>query len=185
MNSFDISTCVISYLLNAMKHQYAVPNLMFGSGESDVISITKTGYMHEVEIKISRSDFKADARKSKWKLYKESIKSGRKLSSYYNTPNYFWYCFPEGLIEDSEIDPSFGIFHIKEDPKWKVLTLTVKREASRFGKSKVNRKIINQIARSLSFKLNNQQKSNQEIKRRWEEVKEELELLRGKNDRLS
>lgn len=38
-------------------------------GEADVLSILKSGYVKEFEVKISRSDFKNDAKKDKWKFY--------------------------------------------------------------------------------------------------------------------
>ena len=45
------------------KGQIVVPNVLLGSYEADFITITKSDYMIEVEIKISISDFRADFKK--------------------------------------------------------------------------------------------------------------------------
>lgn len=36
------------------------PNIYIGSWEADILEITKSGYTYEYEVKISKSDFKAD-----------------------------------------------------------------------------------------------------------------------------
>ena len=45
------------------KGQIVVPNVLLGSYEADFITITKSDYLIEVEIKISISDFRADFKK--------------------------------------------------------------------------------------------------------------------------
>lgn len=55
-----------------------VPNVSYGGfywGEADIISVTKSGYMTEGEIKITFSDFKADFKKKK---YREGTKHNEK-----------------------------------------------------------------------------------------------------------
>lgn len=56
---------------------------VFYNAEADVVSILKSGYVVEFEVKISRSDFKADAKKGKWKFYDLRVETG--------IPNYFYY----------------------------------------------------------------------------------------------
>jgi twinkle protein len=46
-------------------HEIIVPNSCVFSWESDVISVNKTGFISEFEIKVSRADFKADAKKER------------------------------------------------------------------------------------------------------------------------
>lgn len=70
---------------------------LFTMGECDVLSLYKSGYIAEFEVKISRSDFLADAKKRKFQYYGKSD----------NTPNYLSYVCPTGLIEPNEI-PSFA-----------------------------------------------------------------------------
>ena len=45
------------------KGQIVVPNVLLGPYEADFITITKSNYLIEVEIKISISDFRADFKK--------------------------------------------------------------------------------------------------------------------------
>lgn len=159
MNSLDISTAIMGFFLYEKKHNFAVPRLMFGDAESDVITVNRTGYIHEIEIKISKSDYKVDSSKSKWKFH-EKFKDSKihKQNRRCVVPNYFWYSFPEGLIEDSEIPDKFGILHIKDNKTG--LKVVVHREAPRYGNLKANRRFIDQICRSLSFKVLNAQKEN-------------------------
>lgn len=76
-------------------------------GEADVLSILKSGYISEFEVKISRSDFKADAKKDKWKHYELRIEK--------NIPNYFQYVCPKGLIHPSEVQDFAGLIYVSED----------------------------------------------------------------------
>jgi len=79
------------------------PGVYIEYGEADLFSITRTGYSHEFEIKISKSDFKADLKKPKHKAYGEKG----------NTPNYFWYCCPKGLlVVDDMPNDSYGLLYI-------------------------------------------------------------------------
>lgn len=48
---------------NWESHKYKFTNVFFFENESDWLSFLQTGFCYEVEIKISRSDFKADFKK--------------------------------------------------------------------------------------------------------------------------
>lgn len=72
---------------------YAIANLFVFEWESDFLLKTKAGYWYEVEVKISRSDFKADR---KHKPEKYDILEGRRQGL---RPNYFSYCVPEDLLD--------------------------------------------------------------------------------------
>lgn len=76
----------------------------FFAGEQDVLSILKSGYTAEYEVKISRSDFKADAKKDKWKFYSLMIEN--------KIPNYFSYACPVGLIKIDEVPEFAGLIYI-------------------------------------------------------------------------
>ncbi len=158
MNSTDISTAVMSFFLYDKKHAFVVPRLMFAGNESDVITINRTGYVHEIEIKISKSDYKVDASKSKWKFYEKAREAKTRTCV---APNYFWYCFPVGLIEDSKIPDKFGILHVNKTKQ--NIEIKVHREAPRYGKSKADRRLIDQICRSLSFKVLNAQQGKYDV----------------------
>jgi len=80
---------------------------IFYCSEVDVLSILKSGYLAEYEVKISRSDFKADAKKGKWKFFDLKIETG--------IPNYFYYACPTGLIKENEIQGFAGLIYINKD----------------------------------------------------------------------
>lgn len=79
---------------------------MFNS-EIDVLSILKSGYIVEYEVKISRSDFKADAKKSKWEWWDLKIEN--------RMPNYFYYVCTDDLIKVDEIQDFAGLIYINEN----------------------------------------------------------------------
>lgn len=46
--------------------QLVVPSVFFAGGEMDLAVVTRTGYLSEIEIKLSVSDWNADRLKAKW-----------------------------------------------------------------------------------------------------------------------
>lgn len=90
--------------------EFSVNNVyFFGNGkkiESDIISVTKTGYLVEYEVKISRADFLADRRKSKWKHYK---------FNYDKAPKHFYYLLPKGTAKIEELPEFAGLIEFTEN----------------------------------------------------------------------
>lgn len=80
----------------------------FFTGELDVISVAKSGYVSEYEVKVSRSDFKADAKKNKWYYF------DIQLTPKY-IPNYFTYVCPIGLILEADLKPYMGLIYYFDD----------------------------------------------------------------------
>lgn len=78
----------------------------FFDWEQDVISLNKTGYTSEFEVKISRADFKADFKKRKWVLFKD--KAIERL------PNYFTCVCPPGLIDLPDLQDYMGLIYIED-----------------------------------------------------------------------
>ena len=55
-----------------------VPNVSWGLGlahECDLLAVSRSGYAHEVEIKVSRSDLLRDQKKDKWKRKQKMIRT--------------------------------------------------------------------------------------------------------------
>lgn len=68
MKAADIATAVVRF--HFPPRIWAVcPNVSWGllPWEADLVAIGKTGRVHEIEIKISAADLRADIRKQKWK----------------------------------------------------------------------------------------------------------------------
>lgn len=94
----------------------AVPNVLMyskdgGMYEADFITITKSGYLTEVEIKISISDFRADFKKQR---YHDSLHVN---SLYYALPKELYQKHKEEI--DSSCDKvGAGIILIRSDSWW-------------------------------------------------------------------
>ena len=72
------------------KRPYNFLNTYFFENESDFLSFTTGGYLYEYEIKISRSDFKADFKKIRFKMLTDCY-AGKKLSCI-KGHTYDWEC---------------------------------------------------------------------------------------------
>jgi hypothetical protein len=97
--------------------------------ECDVFEVTSAMFFREYEIKLTRSDFKADA-------HKESAATRRFINGVWteqpaknkhacmgqpNGPRQFWYVVPEGLIEPSEIPQWAGLIYLRDAGKGRKL----------------------------------------------------------------
>lgn len=84
------------------------PNVYCGGGEMDLCVVTPARYMWEVEVKLSLSDWKADALKSKWK-----DKDRQYVSRFY-------YAVPTNLLDSIPefVPPEAGIIEIYWHDYW-------------------------------------------------------------------
>lgn len=93
--------------------------------ETDFLIIQNNGYCIDVEVKVSRADFKAE----KKKIHKHNIlkngyfqvpyRYGGKYEPnepiYTNRrPNKYFFCCPEGLIKESDLEPHEGLLYVLE-----------------------------------------------------------------------
>lgn len=129
----------------------------YGIGECDVLSISKSNYIYEYEIKISKSDFKADFKKDKHRLMIEGKGSKERLikennqmikDTWYLTPNYFYFVLPIDLIKVEDIPEYAGLIYINEDSQF----ITIKK-APLIHKVKATNNFIRQISHNLTCKL--------------------------------
>lgn len=109
-------------------HKLIVPNFQgFFTGEIDVCSVMKSGLVNEYEIKISRSDFFADAKKENKHTVFEKMSAGvffEKRSYYsgsgiyqieFTAPNYFYYVVPTDLVKTEEVPHYAGLIYINPE----------------------------------------------------------------------
>lgn len=89
-------------------YKYCIKNsfIFNHNWESDYFCINREGYSFEVEVKISKSDFKNDIKKEKHGLFVDNPK--KKL-----VPNKFYYALPDGLIDEEEIPKYAGLIIVK------------------------------------------------------------------------
>lgn len=90
------------YLDLQTKHPIIVPNVHLHFWEADLIGITGSDFVHEYEIKLSKSDFRADFNKKT----KHNHLKGRR------GPNYFWYVCPPGLLTVEDMPEYAGLIQI-------------------------------------------------------------------------
>jgi hypothetical protein len=96
-------------------HTLAVNNIYMFSwrNESDLVSITGTGYIWEYEVKLSKSDFHADFKKLRHQRYElqSNIMQGNRLRK----PNRFWYVTPVGLVSADDLPWYAGLITVRQD----------------------------------------------------------------------
>lgn len=119
MTEKEIVNGFCNFILKDKSANKIFPNIFFDNYEADLLEITKSGYSYEYEVKISRSDFKNDVKKScGWilnestnfkkvdKLKIDEIKEGRRT-------NYFYYLVPKNLIQVDEIPEYAGLIYVE------------------------------------------------------------------------
>jgi hypothetical protein len=70
-------------------HQYILDNSYVFNWESDLFSVTKSGNVYEVEIKISKSDYRKDFEKEKHQLFKSNV-HGKSHHIFRSSGTYVW-----------------------------------------------------------------------------------------------
>jgi hypothetical protein len=119
-------------------------------GEADVIGITKANLSVEYEIKLSKSDFKADFKKTAKHLRLSGVRHRRK--GYNGVPNRFYYVTPVGLLGLDVIPPYAGLIEINTSAPLHVSANIVKK-APLIHSDKANEALIAQIAHALTIRL--------------------------------
>lgn len=145
---YSLQKILMHWLLNDKNHRVVVPNsTVFFRWEADIVSVTKAGYAHEIEIKISKSDFARDKQK-RWKHMVLDMCNA--YTSRMTVPNYFWYCTPEGL--EIEVPDYAGWLVVSPWEKSQHI-VTERKPAPRLHTVKVTDKKLGVAARLLSFRL--------------------------------
>lgn len=117
MTSKDIQRGLYSHYV---KHKYHLTNsfIFKWDWETDFFSVSKSGLMYEVEIKISKSDFKRDFDKSKHRIFqylKGSVKPIMKdprIDNMKLLPHKFYFATPQNLIKFEELPAYAGLMEL-------------------------------------------------------------------------
>lgn len=135
-----------------MKHyNFICPNTYVLGHESDLVSVTKSGFIHEIEIKSSRNDLLNELsgrNKIKQRKHKAmaNIKSSMTTYTHTHIPNYFWFAFSKKIYKKQEIPIYAGILSIKKDD------VKIVKKAIRLHKSKLSIKKMEYISRGLMLR---------------------------------
>jgi len=92
-----------SLMIYYRTYLYRIANTYVFDWESDFLCVSRSGYINEIEIKISRSDFKADAKKVEKHL---KLQSGTGM-----IPHRFYYTTPHNLITADEVPEYAGLIY--------------------------------------------------------------------------
>jgi len=112
MTEKTIQRDLILYLLRNGFRCFA-PNISIRFGEADLLGVRSSGYAEEFEIKISRSDYKADAKK-RCKHYFYSCAKRLMDVKYKYVPNKFSYVLADG-IDPNPIPEYAGMYIVKSN----------------------------------------------------------------------
>lgn len=74
--------------------------------ESDYFCVNSEGYTFEVEVKISKADYKNDFKKEKHQLFLD--KDTKRV-----VPNKFYYAVPKNLIKESDLPSYAGLIYVE------------------------------------------------------------------------
>lgn len=118
----------------------------FRKCECDILGINQNHYFIEIEVKTSKSDFKADFQKSRWVPMQKIIRDGKidrgsKLLNITRFPNRHYYCCPIGVIDPQEVPQWSGLMYFDLDTQ----QIVVVKPAPLLHKNKVN------LEKSLRF----------------------------------
>lgn len=112
------------------KSMAVIPNVYLFGEESDLLRIMKNGWVVEYEIKLSRSDFRADfRRKGKHKYMAERVvepasywyknnhnhrtAQSPEVAKSWTIPNRFVFVCPEGLLTVEDMPEYAGLYYVK------------------------------------------------------------------------
>ncbi len=116
-----------------------------GLGECDVISVSKSNYIYEYEVKISRSDFFADFKKDK---HTPMLEGKSTKGDVYLSPNYFYFVSPTNLISIEEVPTYSGLIYMND-----LLQFTIVKKAPLIHNEKANDRFIRKLSHNLTCKL--------------------------------
>ena len=135
-------------VLNERGQPYIIPNVSWSWSrwEADSISITKSGYVHEYEIKVTLSDFRHDFLKRKHLTFQ------RRYAATRGVPNYFWYVAPEKAVPICIPDYA-GLIIVEPLNKMELTPeLVWVKKAKKIHNEKIRESEIIKILRTLMFK---------------------------------
>jgi hypothetical protein len=146
------------------------PNVYAGSFEADIMELSKSGYATEYEVKVTRADFRNDAKKqrtyaarppeSKYGILQEGGRVNR-----------FCYIVPDGLIAKSDIPDFAGLVYAERISagyyshekgfysKEKISFITVKA-APLLTKEKISEKMIQKCLESTYYRFHEYRRRN-------------------------
>lgn len=126
------------------------PNTYLGSWEADIFEVTKSGYLYEYEVKISRADFKKDAEKERRYFSGEKISKFNQLREGKRV-NHFYYLVPDGLISVDEVPEFAGLIYV--DTKYANPYFKTIKQAPKLSADKITEKRFMKLYESCYYRF--------------------------------
>lgn len=146
--SKDIESAICMYLYEKGHSPITTHFTGMGLSECDVISISKSDYIYEYEVKISKSDFKRDFIKEKHSfMLNEKSTYKRKGEILYRIPNYFYFVTPTELISIEDIPEYAGLIYTDG------VNFEIIKKPKLLHNTKASPEFIRKLAHNLSCKL--------------------------------
>ena len=155
MTELDIQNCLYREFVKR-GHRLIVPNSCVCGWEADLISVTKAGFIHECEIKITASDFRADGKKKKFDditAYASGQRKHRQQCLRFETTiaqpaNFFWYAVPTGLVTVTDLPGFAGLIYVEDLCR----RVEIVKKAPRLHRDKIAERHIEQLTRNLMIR---------------------------------
>ena len=146
--SKDIESAICMYLYEKGHSPITTRFKGMGLAECDVISVSKSDYIYEYEIKISKSDFKRDFIKEKHTyMLNEKSTFKRKGEIFYRTTNYFYFVTPSDLVSIDDVPDYAGLIYFNGD------SFEIVKKPKLLHDTKASTEFIKKLAHNLSCKL--------------------------------
>lgn len=152
-------------------HAYDIilPNFFVGRNEMDIFRMTKSGYIEEYEIKVSKQDFKNDFDKP-WKH--AGLESGQ------CKPNKFWFVCPNGLIGLKDVPEYAGLIYYTDRKEYYGRMFEVKKTPKLLHKDK-NIISYQEIAQRTSAREWGLRKKYNDLRYQLEKIKTQNKLFKS------
>jgi len=165
MNSETLQSAF--YRANHERYEILAPNiyLSFGTSEMDILGIRRSGFVDEIEIKISKSDFMADFKKTVMVKGERTMSAANTLYHKYDerlkhdclreglhVSNYFSFLIPEELVDKCEIPEYAGLYVCKIDSNG-FARVSEHKKAKRLHSRKIDIEKKYEIGRKMAYRF--------------------------------
>lgn len=152
------------YRSQRQRYEMILPNIHLQTGfEMDLFCLRKSRYVEEVEIKVSKSDYKADFKKTvhvkclesesnpalPWQQHTDLLKH-QALTEGRIVSNYFCFLVPADLADDIELPPYAGLYVYTPSRGFPRVACRV--SPTLLHKSKVSTDLLYRHTRALSYR---------------------------------
>lgn len=127
-------------------HQYVLTNSFVFDWESDLFSVTKTGNVYEVEMKISKADYRKDFEKDKHQLFKSNTQG--KTHHIFHHPGHRW------AWDAARVIGKFSYQEVTwQHPKGYYYDYRLRTHVTGYGESFIERKQVELMAACTTIKI--------------------------------